>query len=108
MKGNVSVTLDGSKSTDPDGTISTYQWIQINEKPFVTVTGVDTPNPIFISPSNLGKDANITFRLTVTDNNGANDTDDVTIFIKNTTLPKVEGSVVLNPIPEYNVRRPIL
>ena len=100
VKGNVSVTLDGSKSTDPDGTISTYQWIQINEKTFVTVTGVDTPNPIFISPSNLGKDANITFRLTVTDNNGANDTDDVTIFIKNTTLPKVEGSVVLNPIPD--------
>jgi len=36
-------------------------------------------------------DTKVTFRLIVTDNNGSNDIDDVTILIKNTTLPKVAG-----------------
>lgn len=91
VSGNVTVTLDATKSSDPDGTISSYQWLQTNEEPFISLAGVDTPNPSFISPSNLGNDTMVTFRLIVTDNNGANDTDDVTILIKNTTLPKVAG-----------------
>jgi hypothetical protein len=99
VSGNISVTLDGTKSYDSDGTISSFQWVQINEEPFVSVGGVDTPKATFISPSNLGKDINMTFRLAVTDNNFANDTDYVTILVKNTTLPKPEGTISLDSVP---------
>jgi hypothetical protein len=100
VEGNNTVKLDGTKSSDPDGVITSYQWIQIGGEPFISVGGIDTPNPTFISPSNLGKDSNLTYRLIVTDNSGLNGTDDVSILIKNTTLPKAEGTIFLEPIPE--------
>ena len=101
VNGNISVILDGTKSADPDGSISSYHWIQVSGEPFVTLAGVDTPHPSFITPSNLRNDSNISFRLLITDNDGANSTDDVNVLIKNTTLlPKVEGTVILEPVPK--------
>ena len=59
VKGNVSVILDGSKSFDPDGNISSYHWLQVNGEPFVTIADVDTPKPSFVSPANIKNDTNL-------------------------------------------------
>jgi hypothetical protein len=40
---NVSATLDGTKSYDPDGSISSYQWLQAQGEPFITLVDTDTP-----------------------------------------------------------------
>ena len=68
--GSEEITLDGSASTDTDGTIVTYAWTQDGTQ---IATGV---NPTITLPTG---NQNIT--LTVTDDNGATDTDEVTITI---------------------------
>ena len=71
-----SVTLSGSGS-DPDGTISSYKWIEISGPSSYTIVNPNSPG------------TNVTglvqgiyqFQLTVTDNNGATGTDVVLITV---------------------------
>ena len=65
------VTLDGSKSTDPDGTIIAYEW---KEGTAVLSTAVK------FSKSNFSVGTH-TITLTVTDNDDATDTDNVTVTV---------------------------
>ena len=79
---NQVVTLDGSASTDSDGTISSYAWSQISG------TGVELSSPseqttIFTSPSVEG---DLVFRLVVIDDQSASDSDTITISIVNTNI----------------------
>src|SRR5690606_34719149 len=68
--GEEEVTLNGSGSTDPDGEILTYSWsVNGNE----IATGV---NPTVVLPV-----GSTTVELTVTDDDGATDTDSVVIMI---------------------------
>jgi hypothetical protein len=65
----VLVTLNGSASTDPDGTITSFQWVQ------QTGTGVALSNPsaaqpTFIAPNVGPGGESLTFQLTVTDDGG--------------------------------------
>lgn len=69
--------LDGRESSDADGTIISYAWEQISG-PVVTLQNADTARPSFTVPT--GPDM-LTFRLTVTDNRGGADTDEVTLTI---------------------------
>ncbi len=62
------VTLDGTGSSDPDGTIGSYFWEQI-PGPSVTLTGADTSQPTFTAPE-VAVPTSLTFRLSVTDNQG--------------------------------------
>ena len=71
-----SVTLDGSGSTDSDGTIVTYSWTD----GATTWTG-DTPTVDTTGWS----DGDHTITLTVTDNDGNTDTDTLTLTINSTT-----------------------
>lgn len=68
------VTLDGSASYDPDGTIAAYEWKE-GETPLGT--GVS-----FTCDFAVGTH---TVTLTVTDNEGATDTDEVIITVKELT-----------------------
>jgi REJ domain. len=82
---NQVVTLDGSSSTDPDGTISLYTWSQISG------TGVELGSPseqttTFTSPSSEG---DLVFRLVVVDDQSASDSDTVTISVVNTNINPV-------------------
>ncbi|HYH74507.1 MAG TPA: PKD domain-containing protein [Candidatus Saccharimonadales bacterium] len=71
------VTLDGSGSSDADGSIASYAWTQLSGTA-VTLTGGTTAKPTFTAP---GTAATLVFRLTVTDDDGATGTDTVTINV---------------------------
>lgn len=70
-----SVTLNGS-GTDSNGTITSYQWAKISG-PSATLSGVNTAN---LTANNL-QQGNYLFRLTVTDNDGNTNTDDVQVNV---------------------------
>jgi PKD repeat protein len=61
----VTVLLNGSASSDPDGSITSYQWTQ-TAGTTVTLTGANTATPSFVAPVNTT--ATYTFTLTVKDN----------------------------------------
>lgn len=92
------VTLDGSASSDSDGTISTYSWGQSAGMP-VTILNGDTASPEFTAPAGSGV---LTFVLTVTDNNGFSDFDTVNVIINSLPVANAgldqtveEGDVVI-------------
>jgi len=79
------VTLLGSAS-DSDGSIATYLWQQTSG-PTVALTNSDSVEVSFSAPPESAK---LTFRLTVTDNEGATAYDDVSIDVNNSS-PLVEA-----------------
>jgi hypothetical protein len=72
-------------SNDPDGSISTYKWTQISGSS-VTLSNDNKAELIFISPEVQKSGENLIFELTVTDNEGAFDTDDIIVHIKNVII----------------------
>ena len=70
-----SVTLHGSGS-DSDGTITAYAWTK-QSGPSVTMSGADTAD---LALSDLVEGVHV-FRLTVTDNDGKTDWDEVTVSV---------------------------
>lgn len=71
-----STNIIGSGS-DPDGSIASYAWTQINGPGAATLTN---PSSTTVSVSNLVQGVYI-FRLTVTDNQGATGFDDVVVTV---------------------------
>lgn len=63
------VFLDGSGSTDPDGDITTYQWLQTGG-PAVTLSDPAEPQPTFTAPDVAQTGAALTFELTIFDQAG--------------------------------------
>ncbi|HEY0942301.1 MAG TPA: glycosyl hydrolase family 18 protein [Steroidobacter sp.] len=74
------VTLQGSGS-DSDGTITAYAWTQ-TAGPAVTLSGANTASASFTAPQ-VNANTALTFRLTVTDNQGATGNNTVTITVTN-------------------------
>ncbi|WP_087017124.1 leucine-rich repeat domain-containing protein [Thaumasiovibrio subtropicus] len=72
-------TLNGV-AEDPEKKALTYSWAQVSG-PRVIVINADSANAKFNAPS-VDKDTDLVFRLTVTDDKGAQASDDVTITIK--------------------------
>jgi PKD repeat protein len=72
---NIAIGLNGSQSSDPDGSIVTYAWTFGDG---ATGSG-PTPAHMYAAPGVY------TARLTVTDNNGAVASDDATITVSNST-----------------------
>lgn len=63
------VVLDGSGSIDPDGSISSWHWKQTAGSPVILVNP-DQAQSSFTSPAISQDMEELTFRLTVTDNDG--------------------------------------
>ena len=70
------ITLDGSSSSDPDGTINSYHW----EQQSGPEAKIETPNESKTNISNLSEGTYI-FKLTVTDDDGATNTATVTVTV---------------------------
>ena len=72
------VVLNGS-GTDTDGTIATYAWTKVSGP---AGGAIQTPDAATTSITGLNAGTYV-FRLTVTDNDGATDTDDVQVVVNN-------------------------
>jgi len=77
------VPLNGSGS-DIDGYIISYFWEQVSGNT-VNITNENSANASFIAP-NVDSDTALTFRFTVTDDDGATASDDVVVTVKDTTI----------------------
>jgi ribosomal protein L14 len=71
--------LNGGGSSDPDGTIMTYAWSYVNGPAGGSYT-ITNPGGILTGITGLSQ-GTYTFRLTVTDNDGASSTDDIVITV---------------------------
>jgi C1A family cysteine protease len=78
------VTLNATAS-DSDGYIAKAQWTQTGGIT-VVIDNANTLNASFVAPS-VDSDTQLTFQLTVTDDNGATASDTVVVTVKNTTVP---------------------
>jgi hypothetical protein len=91
------VTLDGSRSSDPDDGIATYQWTQ-TAGASVALNGAASANPSFDVPDVGPESDDLVFRLTVTDGHGQSDSDTVRVRVDGTNEPPqlaaVEGQAV--------------
>jgi hypothetical protein len=72
------VTLAGSGSDPDTGDTLTYRWTQVSGTT-VSLSSTSVARPTFTAPSSAGT---LTFRLTVTDNHGGSNTDDVTVSVR--------------------------
>jgi hypothetical protein len=71
-----SVTLDGTGSSDPDGTISTYSWTrEVGSNGTISTPTLATTNVTGLTQQTYR------YRLTVTDNSGASAWDTVTVVV---------------------------
>jgi chitinase len=75
------VTLDGSKSKAPDGTITSYLWKQIGG-PNVILNGANMSIATFTAPKDISSNTDMIFELKVTDNKNASNTADVKLTDK--------------------------
>ena len=75
-----SVSLDGSGSSDADGQIQGYVWNQLSGPP-VTLMDANAATASFVAPD---QGATLVFALSVTDSDGTEDTDEVTISVTGT------------------------
>lgn len=73
------VTLDGSLSSDPDGSIVDYDWQQTSGSPTVVLDGAGATRT-FVAPATIGG-VTLEFELTVTDNETATDTSTCSVQI---------------------------
>ena len=83
VAGDGIVVMNGSASSDPDGTIDTYLWARLSG-PSITISGSRTANAAFIAPTATPDDQILVIRLTVTDDDGATDTDEIRITVAGT------------------------
>lgn len=81
---NNRVSLNGS-GTDSDGTIASYRWTQVSGPSTALLNPVDAAAT---TVSNL-QEGTYVFRLTVTDNNGATDSDETTVVVRPAPIPNV-------------------
>lgn len=74
-----STTLDGSKSYDFDGTISSYSWTKISGPGIYTIV---SPTSAKTTLNNLVQGSYI-FQLNITDDKGASGTEQIKVFVQN-------------------------
>ena len=73
------VRLDGTASSDPDGSVVGVRWLQV-AGPAVTLSGDATLSPTFVAPR-VSTTTTLTFELTVTDSDGVSSSDRVSVNV---------------------------
>ncbi|MFT3948633.1 MAG: PKD domain-containing protein [Agriterribacter sp.] len=82
------VTLDGSKSTAPSGTIKSYAWTKLSGPSSLTIS---SPSSVSTKVTNL-VEGTYEFRLTITDSNGKTAVSTVIVKVTATPLPPVANA----------------
>ncbi len=82
------LSLDATGSEDPDGTIVSYGWHQ-TAGPAVSLSAANVAQPTFSAPDVGSQGESLTFKLTVTDDQGLQDTDEVIITVSWLNEPPV-------------------
>jgi hypothetical protein len=97
------VTLNGSASSDPDGTITGYTWRQLSGFA-VTLSSTSVAQPTFTAPT-VSSASLLTFGLVVTDNGSASSTENtVSINVQPPTAARYQlRSGVLEPVEDYRL-----
>jgi hypothetical protein len=75
------VTLDGSKSYDPDGKKIDYSWVQLAGDPIVSLSNDNSVKPTFEAPQ-VTQPTTLTFQLIVNNNNAVSSPSYVTFTVK--------------------------
>ena len=103
------VTLDGSGSTDSDGTIQSYEWVHTSTDgvaPTTTITVANGETSTFTAPD-AAADLDLVFTLTVTDDDGATnintDTNTVTITVTAPAGATTPFAVTIPPLGKSTV-----
>lgn len=94
------VSLAGS-GTDADGTIASYRWTQ-TAGPTVTLSTASAATASFTAPQ-VSANTTLTFRLVVTDNQGASASDDVTITVRDGVPTTVGGKQVGSYFAQWGI-----
>lgn len=97
VAGLATVTLNGAASSDPDGSIASYEWAQVAGFPVVTLAGTGA-NRTFTAPA-VGASTTLSFQLTVTDDAGLTATDTVTVQINASTVVANAGADQIGVVP---------
>ena len=107
---NQLVTLDGTGSSDPDGTIESYQWSQISG----TIVSLSSPNQVTTTFTSPNEDNILVFTLSIEDELGSADSDTISVLVEEATtsvdekvLPKEIKLLGNHPNP-FNPRTDIV
>jgi hypothetical protein len=82
------VSLNGSGSSDPYGTIASYLWVQ-TQGPTVQIVSANSPNASFTAPNSGSLGVSLVFSLLVTDNLGLTTRDQCTVNVVIADKPPV-------------------
>jgi hypothetical protein len=91
---NQTVTLDGSGSRDPSGTIVSYLWNQTSG-PLVYLSNADNIRSTFMAP-NVNNATELQFKLLVKDDKNKTSEDTVNVIVKNSPLQDASQPLVCN------------
>ena len=89
---SVTVTLDGSQSSDPNDAIVTYEWTQTSG-PAMALSDTAAVKPTFVAAP-ITEDVTLIFELTVIDSGGDSDSDTVTINITDNGIQTVPADAI--------------
>lgn len=92
-------SLDGSGSTDSDGTIAKYAWVKKSGPAGGTITTAGAAKTTVTALA----EGTYVFTLTVTDDKGATDTDDITVTVK----PDVNNAPAANAGADVTITLPV-
>ena len=87
------VILDGSGSSDADGTIDAFQWLQTSGI-VISLNNATASRSSFTAPIVGLGGATLTFRLTVTDDDGSTSVDTITVNVLKSSSTDVDGDKV--------------